>query len=995
MSIVFNSNNVIKELENSKKNIKKENNNIVFAKKYLENGLIPFTLNICTKKDGKKDLKGVPKFSEIDKNNCINKINKNTNGMAIRMGCKYLDEDYFIVLLDIDTKDDKENNIWSGMTKWNELMEGKKELVTPTQRTGNNGLHYLFKVSEDIFIKLPKSITEMSIDGKMYSIDFKGENQFALVEPSKYDDKIYKWIIDFSEDIMEMPKWILSILLKQKDRNKIKNSKKTKILNCEPENKNLNVMEQNAISKKNDLSYMINSKQKSETRAVSMFKRKINNEASEKHTNEYLNEDQSEHSHEHLNENICEQMDENLNEQIIEDLMSSLPHSSPFKKEILTQILDGFDVDMKICDKYDTWTMVGMALKNESNSDEFFELWNNWSKKSKAYCGINECKKKWRGYKNLKNTLGPKFTIKTLLDELKNCNYEEYKKIYPKFVVANLMDEHKKLYYTNNKCNIDKIVSTDNEYNVIIYDAYCPNHKGEHSNDDPQSHRIYAVTISGKAYMMCTNKICFGKICPKNAISLKPHIINNIFFTQNNNFVINNNYGVNKWIHNVKIFLRNYVIFEDETINKLMIESIENDIGVANAIVQIFYDKIYFVNNIWYYFDDRWKQNDSLCNIMGEFVIMYETIEKFISNSEDILLVEKYDYLDQIAQNKNNITNEKKNKNIVAHLKLKVKKDIVFDSYKNLFAFNNGVYDFDKMEFRQILTMDLITKSCNYDYSENYTDKDNLMKVLSNMFPDNKSMECFLTYVALGISGKYNFDVLMILQWGEKNVRHRQILINLINSAFNDYNYYIQNIATNNKKISSSLFPNSTRLALVELSKDNSQKDICPLIDRKTILSEDNNNNFCILCMSDDILNIGEELTDNVGYIIMSEKKYEQTQICVNDFILLLIERLKLFVNYDIFNDIKYKKYDNRTIQEKLCDDFLQNCVVNSEKGFENKDKCKCVDIYQKYLEWRNIKDIKLTKIEFYKELKKKYIFKKSINFKDGFTSGFYGFSLI
>ncbi len=322
MSIVFNSNNVIKELENSKKNIKKENNNIVFAKKYHENGFIPFTLNICTKKDGKKDLKGVPKFSEIDKNNCINKINKNTNGMAIRMGCKYKDEDYFIVLLDIDTKDDKENDILSGMTKWKELIEGRKELVTPTQRTGNNGLHYLFKVSEDIFAKLPKSITEMSIDGKMYSIDFKGENQFALVEPSKYDDKIYKWIIDFSEDIMEMPKWILCILLKQKDRNKIKNSKKTKILNYEPENKMINVMEQNAISKKNDLSYMNNSKQKSETRAVSLFKRKINNEASEKHTNEYLNEDQSEHSHEHLNENNCEQMDENLNEQLIDDLMS-------------------------------------------------------------------------------------------------------------------------------------------------------------------------------------------------------------------------------------------------------------------------------------------------------------------------------------------------------------------------------------------------------------------------------------------------------------------------------------------------------------------------------------------------------------------------------------------------------------------------------------------------------------------------------------------------
>ncbi len=653
--------------------------------------------------------------------------------------------------------------------------------------------------------------------------------------------------------------------------------------------------------------------------------------------------------------------------------------------------MDGFDVDMKICDKYDTWTMVGMALKNESNSDEFFELWNNWSKKSKVYCGINECKKKWRGYKNLKNTLGPKFTIKTLLDELKNCNYEEYKKIHPKFAVANLMDKHKKQYFPNNECIIDKIVSTNNEYNVIIMDAYCPNHKGEHSNDDPESHRIYAVTISGKAYMMCTNKNCYGKICPKNAISLQPFMINNIFITNNNNFVINNNYGVNKWIHNVKVFLRNHNIFDDEIINKLMIESINGDNEVANVIEHVYIDILYFVNGMWYYYDNGWKQKETIYDIISKFVLMYETIEKFITNSNEILLVEKYDYLDQIAQIKNNIINEKKNKSMIAHLKIKLTKDIKFNCYKNLFGFNNGVYDFNKMEFRQIKPSDLITKSCNYDYSENYSDKDNLMKILSNMFPDDNTLECFLFYIALNLSGRYNFDMLLILQWNDKNQRHRQMLINLINSVFNDYSYYCTEMIANKNNNNCSIFPESAHIVLIEFTKQILNNDIYRLIDRKSLLTnEKKKNDFCALCLSNEVINLPDDLIESVGNIIMSEKKYEQKSICINDFFLLLIEHLNVFASYDIFSSIKYTKPDNRTNSQKICDEFLSDCVKNSE----NNDRCKCNDVYDRYLIWSNNKNQKLTKTQLYNELKNKFLYKKSVKIGDIFTSAFFGMLL-
>ena len=116
------------------------------------------------------------------------------------------------------------DRVINGMTKWNELIDGRK-IHTPTQKTGNNGLHYLFKVSKDVFDKLPASITELSINGLKYSIDFKGKNQFVIVEPSKYEDKFYKWKNDFSIELQDMPKWLLDILLNHSTKKVNQNQK--------------------------------------------------------------------------------------------------------------------------------------------------------------------------------------------------------------------------------------------------------------------------------------------------------------------------------------------------------------------------------------------------------------------------------------------------------------------------------------------------------------------------------------------------------------------------------------------------------------------------------------------------------------------------------------------------------------------------------------------------------------------------------------------------
>ena len=201
-------------MEKNIKTIKNHNkNNSIFAKKYADNGFIPFSLNIETREDGRKQLKPPKGYNNIDNDNYSDYIDDTMNGMAIRTGC-LLEDNYYLILIDIDDKEDTED-VKNGIIKWKQLTKDKK-INTPTQKTGNNGLHYLFKIHTDIFENLSSSGTELVIDNQKYSIDFKCKNQFMIVEPSNYNGKKYKWINDFTIDVQEMPQWLIDIITNQK-----------------------------------------------------------------------------------------------------------------------------------------------------------------------------------------------------------------------------------------------------------------------------------------------------------------------------------------------------------------------------------------------------------------------------------------------------------------------------------------------------------------------------------------------------------------------------------------------------------------------------------------------------------------------------------------------------------------------------------------------------------------------------------------------------------
>jgi len=215
--------------------------------KYKLSSFIPFSLTISEDKaTGKKKLSNLPSHSTIKKYSNSN-IDKRKNGLAIRTGTAYKDK--YIIAVDIDNKPDDKLYL-NGYQKWKELInkhytidnrdkdniinidtienfnndmaeqaEHEKEFIflqTPTQKTGNNGYHYLFLVDEEQLNIIGSSLTGLIIDNsyKSYSIDIKATNQFLLVEPSKYNNKCYKWIrAPHDTAILSLPEWLMTIII--------------------------------------------------------------------------------------------------------------------------------------------------------------------------------------------------------------------------------------------------------------------------------------------------------------------------------------------------------------------------------------------------------------------------------------------------------------------------------------------------------------------------------------------------------------------------------------------------------------------------------------------------------------------------------------------------------------------------------------------------------------------------------------------------------------
>jgi hypothetical protein len=277
-----------------------------------------------------------------------------------------------------------------------------------------------------------------------------------------------------------------------------------------------------------------------------------------------------------------------------------------------------------------------------------------------------------------------------------------------------------------------------------------------------------------------------------------------------NNETINNNINCDEIDDNVimdLVIYNNYEIFNDDIFTdnnnlelvknfkenefrKLFVEGLKTtSCGVAKLLWYINKDKYMCSNNNWYVFNDTWKLLETNFQINKKIYVelpeYYKKLAEYFkkeNNNNKINFVNK-------------IINSFKNTQFKSDILFEMKKlfrstDEKFESKLNtnptLLGFNNGVFDFDKMEFRKSLKEDFISMSVGYNYlpdkSEYYNE---LIQFLEDIQPNTDDRNYILKLLSLSLVADNTQELLHVFSGVDTIGLNR--LLGLIKLTFGDY----------------------------------------------------------------------------------------------------------------------------------------------------------------------------------------------------------------
>jgi hypothetical protein len=681
-------------------------------------------------------------------------------------------------------------------------------------------------------------------------------------------------------------------------------------------------------------------------------------------------------------------------------------YSQSLKREIIKRVLD----ILETYDDRESWLIVGMVLKNESSPDniyEFFDLWLEWSMRSKAkFDGFDVLKKDWDTrctYREKGQMYLIDYLINNLLKNHKGCDDKEYQKINSIHTAYKFMNEEKHKYFPNGECIVKKVDSGERSICLDLDEPYCPIIRDVHTDDnvcddEDKSYRSFIINNHRKANMICSHPNCRGKCIPRNGIPINNDKIFNALFTGNTNiFVTNNNYNNNKWQCDLKYILRDQLeqgygqIYDDEKLNNIMIESLKGGSYIVNAIMHVFENKLQYVNDSWYHFESRWIRYDNIDKIIvKKFFPLYDRIRKYIKDKITDTENEKIGYNDQLDDLIDEMKDTKKKKKIIEELAINLERNVMFDTNRKLFAFNNGVFDFNQLSFRKITPDDLIATSCGNDYTDTYVDKQKTVETLTGLFPDKTLLDCFLMYLALNICGRYDAEMLLIVQWKSENSRNSKKTMNMITSLFGEYCSTFTVMADIFNPEGRICDKSEKRLITIESGNHFPKNEVQQLVEGKciTIGTKRYPINFSTLCFCDAEPQIDELIINDVAHIRMAKICDNNNLIVNNDLFLLLIEHLKTYTGDDMFKAIKYISPEDADylVTMQYCKAFEKQFIVKVNGNHYEKSK----DVYDKYVGWCGKNNFpRMSKPHFYKYFKQKYKFEKSVKINGVSTTAF------
>jgi P4 family phage/plasmid primase-like protien len=211
--------------------------------------------------------------------------------------------------------------------------------------------------------------------------------------------------------------------------------------------------------------------------------------------------------------------------------------------------------------------------------------------------------------------------------------------------------------------------------------------------------------------------------------------------------------------------------------------------SISTAFVELFPDfRVDEVKNpSWYKFDGvRWKKTNEIHILLSKkFIKYYKKFKNLLICEFDFKGVELVESIVKKLED----TNYKSNiMSQIAYLYNAIDPEFVekLDSREYLLGFENGVYDFEEMRFREGRKEDYLTNSTGYDYNcDDNSEEQLVMDFLSKILPDKHILEYVLKALGKMLVGRP--DEKFHVFTGISGANGKSTLISFLEYALGDY----------------------------------------------------------------------------------------------------------------------------------------------------------------------------------------------------------------
>ena len=229
---------------------------------------------------------------------------------------------------------------------------------------------------------------------------------------------------------------------------------------------------------------------------------------------------------------------------------------------------------------------------------------------------------------------------------------------------------------------------------------------------------------------------------------------------------------------------------------KLYLALTQEDGYILEILYELFKNKCFFLGNKWYVFNGViWLENNREAIPFELATCIRTTIRELILKiyNQHNNCGNLDNELDTLYKITTNLSKKLNNADITSFIhgskEFFYKPDVVFDRNTSLIAFENGVYDLDKMIFRDALQTDYLTIQMPYDFvlEENLGQKQYLLKFLEDILPSKDVREFLLYNVASCLLGGENKEQEFYILTGKKGANGKSVLSNLIEDTFGHF----------------------------------------------------------------------------------------------------------------------------------------------------------------------------------------------------------------